>query len=253
MNFCVVIPARYESVRLPGKPLLDICGKPMLQHTYERALKSEADKVIIATDDVRIQEVAQGFGALVCMTKSTHVSGTDRVQEVSVQLQMDVSDLVVNVQADEPLIPPGVINQVAKNLQEDPEAGIATLCEAVTNKEEINDLNSVKVVFDALGRALYFSRATIPWQGSASAKNYYRHIGIYAYRVAVLNQFVEWQACELEGIEKLEQLRALYYGVRINVAVSSESIPPGVDTERDLELVRAYLGADKALVSRTSR
>jgi len=239
-------------VRLPGKPLLDICGKPMLQHTYERALESNADKVIIATDDVRIQEVAQGFGALVCMTNGTHVSGTDRVHEVSVQLQMDVSDLVVNVQADEPLIPPSAINQVAKNLQQDSEAGIATLCEAITDEEEINDSNSVKVVFDAQGRALYFSRATIPWQGSASAKNYYRHIGIYAYRVTVLNQFVEWQVCELEEIEKLEQLRALHYGVAINVAVSSESIPPSVDTGRDLEQVRAHISAKKALVSRTS-
>jgi len=253
MSFSVVIPARYASVRLPGKPLLDICGKPMLQHTYERALESNADKVIIATDDARIQEVAQRFGAMVCMTKSTHVSGTDRVQEVSVQLQMDVADLVVNVQADEPLIPPGVINQVAKNLQQDSEAGIATLCEAITDKKDIRDLNSVKVVFDAKGRALYFSRATIPWQGGALAKNCYRHIGIYAYRVAVLNQFVEWPVCELEVIEKLEQLRALYYGVDINVAVSSDSIPPGVDTERDLELVRAHLSSNKALVSRASR
>ena len=252
MNFSVVIPARYASVRLPGKPLLDIGGKPMLQHTYERALESNADKVIIATDDVRIQEVAQGFGALVCMTKSTHVSGTDRVQEVSVQFQMDVSDLVVNVQADEPLIPPSVINQVATNLQQDAGAGIATLCDLITGNEEISDLNSVKVVFDAQGRALYFSRAMIPWQGSNSAKNCYRHIGIYAYRVKVLNRFVEWQVCELEEIEKLEQLRALYYGVAINVAVSSENIPPGVDTERDLELVRAHLSAKKALISRTS-
>lgn len=245
MSFSVVIPARYASTRLPGKPLLDICGKPMLQHTYERALASNADRVIVATDDPRIQEAAEGFGAPVCMTASTHVSGTDRIQEVSAQLKMLETDLVVNVQADEPLIPPNVINQVAENLQQNSEVGIATLCETITDKEEIVDGNSVKVVFDNQGHALYFSRATIPWQGSASAKNCYRHIGIYAYRVAVLNQFVEWPVCELEVTEKLEQLRALYNGIGIHVAVSSESIPPGVDTEKDLELVRAHLSAGK--------
>ena len=251
MNFSVIIPARYASTRLPGKPLLDICGKPMLQHTYERALKSNADRVIIATDDARIQEAAQGFGALVCMTSSSHVTGTDRIQEVSGQLQMLPSELVVNVQADEPLIPSDVINQVAENLQQDPEVGIATLCEVITDKEEISDANSVKVVIDAQGRALYFSRATIPWQCSASAKNCYRHIGIYAYRVAVLNQFVEWPVCQIEVTEKLEQLRALYNGVGIHVAVSNQSIPPGVDTERDLELVRAHLSVNTASDSRT--
>ena len=246
MSFSVVIPARYAATRLPGKPLLDIAGKPMLQRTYEQALKSRADRVLIATDDERIQEVAQGFGAQVCMTKSSHVSGTDRIQEVSRQLGMSESDLLVNVQADEPLIPPSVINQVADNLEQDSEVGIATLCETITAQEEISDSNSVKVVFDHRSHALYFSRATIPWQGSASAKNCYRHIGIYAYRVAILNQFVEWPVCELEVTEKLEQLRALYNGVGIHVAVSGESIPPGVDTERDLELVRAHLSATKA-------
>ena len=246
MSFSVVIPARFAATRLPGKPLLDIGGKPMLQHTYERALASNADRVIVATDDARIQEAAESFGATVCMTKSTHVSGTDRIQEVSSLLQMAESDLVVNVQADEPLIPPNVINQVAENLKQDSTVGIATLCETITDKEEITDSNSVKVVFDHHGHALYFSRATIPWQGSASAKNCYRHIGIYAYRVAVLNQFVEWPVCELEVTEKLEQLRALYNGIGIHVEVSSESIPPGVDTEKDLELVRAHSSAGKA-------
>ncbi len=245
MSFTVVIPARYAATRLPGKPLIDICGKPMLQHTFERARQSKASRVIIATDDARIQEVAEGFGATVCMTKSTHVSGTDRIQEVSEQLQMPESEVVVNVQADEPLIPPNVINQVAENLQQDSELGIATLCETITDKEEICDSNSVKVITDYRDRALYFSRATIPWQGSASAKNCYRHIGIYAYRVGVLNQFVQWPVCELEVTEKLEQLRALYNGIVIHVAVCHESIPPGVDTERDLELVRAHLSARK--------
>lgn len=243
MSFTVVIPARYAATRLPGKPLLDIAGKPMLQHTYERALASAADCVIIATDDARIQEVAEGFGATVCMTRATHVSGTDRIQEVSSQLEMLETDLIVNVQADEPLIPPSVINQVAQNLEQDSEVGIATLCETITAKEEICDTNCVKVVIDHRGHALYFSRATIPWQGCASAKNCYRHIGIYAYRVAVLNQFVGWPVCELEVTEKLEQLRALYNGIGIHVAISAESIPAGVDTERDLEHVRAHIAA----------
>lgn len=244
MSFTVVIPARYGATRLPGKPLLDIAGKPMLEHTYLRALDSDASEVVIATDDERIQKVAEGFGARVCMTKASHVSGTDRIQEVTSQLSMDESDLLVNVQADEPLIPPSVINQVAQNLQQHSEVGIATLCEIIASKDEICDPNSVKVVINQWGHALYFSRATIPWQGSVSAKNCYRHIGIYAYRVAVLNQFSQWPICELEVTEKLEQLRALYNGVKIHVAVSDECIPPGVDTERDLEVVRAHLSSD---------
>jgi 3-deoxy-manno-octulosonate cytidylyltransferase (CMP-KDO synthetase) len=242
MSFTVIIPARYAATRLPGKPLLDIAGKPMLQHTYERALASAAKQVIIATDDERIQQVAESFGAKVCMTKDSHASGTDRIQEVASQLSMLDSDIVVNVQADEPLIPPNVIKQVAENLQQHSEVGIATLCEAITSKDDICDPNCVKVVINNQGHALYFSRATIPWQGSTSAKNCYRHVGIYAYRVAVLNQFTEWPVSELELTEKLEQLRALYNGVDIHVEVSSESMPPGVDTERDLEVVRAHLG-----------
>lgn len=243
MSFSVVIPARYGATRLPGKPLLEIGGKPMLQHTYERACQSNAERVIIATDDQRIQQAAEGFGATVCMTSSSHVSGTDRIQEVSSQLGMAETDVVVNVQADEPLIPPCAINQVADNLKVDSEVGIATLCETITAQDEICDSNCVKVVTDSADHALYFSRATIPWQGSASAKNCYRHVGIYAYRVSVLNQFISWPVCELEVTEKLEQLRALFNGIGIHVSVSQESIPPGVDTEKDLELVRAHLAA----------
>jgi len=241
VSFCVVIPARYAATRLPGKPLLDICGKPMLQHTYERALSSAAESVIIATDDERIRSAAEGFGARVCMTSTEHRSGSDRIQEVTQQLELPEQYIVVNVQADEPLIPPSVIDQVADNLAQHPEIGIATLCEVISSQEEIDDPNSVKVVMDKAGRALYFSRATIPWQGSASARNCYRHIGIYGYRVAVLNQYVQWPPSELEISEKLEQLRALDNGVAIHVAVSTVNIPPGVDTEADLETVRAYL------------
>jgi len=241
MAFSVVIPARYAATRLPGKPLLDICGKPMLQHTYERALASDAEAVIVATDDERIKQVAEGFGAKVCMTSAEHRSGTDRIQEVASQLGMTEQQILVNVQADEPLIPPTVINQVAENLNNNHEVGISTLCEIITSQAEIDDPNSVKVVMDKRGHALYFSRCSIPYHSNASAKNCYRHIGIYGYRVATLNQFIQWPPAELEMQEKLEQLRALYNGVAIHVEVSSEAIPPGVDTERDLELVRAHL------------
>ena len=241
MAFSVVIPARYRANRLPGKPLLDIAGKPMLQHTYERACASDAEAVYIATDDERIKQVAEDFGATVLMTSAEHRSGTDRIQEVATALQMPEEQVVVNVQADEPLLPAQVINQVAANLLEHPEVGIATLCETITSQEEIEDPNAVKVVMDSSGLALYFSRSTIPHQASASAKNCFRHVGIYAYRVAILNQFIHWPASELEISEKLEQLRALYNGVRIHVAVSSAKIPAGIDTERDLEAVRAFM------------
>ena len=156
---------------------------------------------------------------------------------------MDDETILVNVQADEPLLPPAVINQVALNLQQHGEVGIATLCEPISRQEEIEDPNAVKVVMNSLGHALYFSRATIPWQASASAQNCFRHVGIYAYRVALLNQFVQWPAAELEISEKLEQLRALYNGIAVHVAISAEHIPPGVDTERDLEAIRAHMTA----------
>lgn len=243
MAFTVIIPARFAASRLPGKPLLDIAGKPMLQHTFERAQQSSAKAVYIATDDQRIYDAAKAFGALVLMTSDVHRSGTDRLHEAAVQLGLGDNDVVVNVQGDEPLIPPSVINQVAANLDIHRKAGIATLCELISNQTEIDDPNSVKVVFDQSGRALYFSRSTIPHNGSASASNCYRHIGIYGYRVSVLKQFIDWPPSELELSEKLEQLRALHNGVAIHVAVSQEKIPPGVDTQRDLDLVRAFIQA----------
>ncbi len=241
MSFTVIIPARYASQRLPGKPLLDIGGKPMLQHTYERASGSEAKQICIATDDERIRAAAEEFGAKVFMTAESHRSGTDRIQEVTTQLGLSDDDVVVNVQADEPLIPANVINQVASNLNAHDEAGIATLCEVISDQEEITDPNAVKVVINDMGYALYFSRATIPYQASGSAQNCFRHVGIYAYRVSVLNEFVQWPSSELEISEKLEQLRALYNGVSVHVEVSSEEIPAGVDTEKDLEAVRVAL------------
>ncbi len=244
MSFTVIIPARYAAQRLPGKPLLDINGKPMLQHTYERACSSDAKNVYIATDDDRIRRSAENFGAKVFMTLHTHRSGTDRIQEVSRQLRLGDDEIVVNVQADEPLIPPSAINQVANNLLNSEDVGIATLCEIISSQEEIEDCNAVKVVMNERGHALYFSRATIPYQASASAKNSFRHIGIYAYRVSVLNEYVRWPPSELEISEKLEQLRALYNGVKMHVDVSGVRIPAGVDTEKDLNAVRTLLSCE---------
>ena len=244
MSFTVIIPARYAAQRLPGKPLLDINGKPMLQHTYERACSSDAKNVYIATDDDRIRRSAENFGAKVFMTLHTHRSGTDRIQEVSRQLRLGDDEIVVNVQADEPLIPPSAINQVANNLLNSKDVGIATLCEIISSQEEIEDCNAVKVVMNERGHALYFSRATIPYQASASAKNSFRHIGIYAYRVSVLNEYVRWPPSELEISEKLEQLRALYNGVKMHVDVSGVRIPAGVDTEKDLNAVRTLLSCE---------
>jgi 3-deoxy-manno-octulosonate cytidylyltransferase (CMP-KDO synthetase) len=237
MSFIVVIPARFASTRLPGKPLLDIAGKPMLQHVYERALQSRAGAAYIATDDERIAKAALAFNAKVCMTSPSHPSGTDRIHEVAEQLELADDAVVVNVQGDEPLIPPSAINQVADDLLTHPEAGISSLCEVIHTLEEINNPNTVKVVFDHRGYALYFSRAAIPY----SSGTCFRHIGIYAYRRRTLNQFVDWSPAALEMQEKLEQLRALFNGVRIHMEVASERIPGGVDTPQDLEAVRALL------------
>ena len=248
MSFTVVIPARYASTRLPGKPLLDIAGKTMIQRVYEQACLSRADRVVIATDDQRIQREAEGFGAEVCMTSPDHESGTDRLQEVVSSLGFADDHAVINVQGDEPLIPPTVINQVAANLQNNVHAGIATLAERITDIEAVFDPNAVKVTMDSEGRALYFSRAPIPWcrddfQQAPSAMpasvNYYRHVGIYAYRVRFLNQFINWPPSSLEVTEKLEQLRAMENGVAIHVEEACESIPAGVDTQQDLDNIRA--------------
>lgn len=243
MSFSVIIPARFEAQRLPGKPLLDIGGKPMVQHTWERANESSAQLVAVATDDERIAEVVDGFGGQVVMTGKAHRSGTDRLQEAATTLGLADDAIVVNLQADEPMLPAQAIEQVAANLASHPQMGIATLCETIEAKDEIDDPNAVKVVVGEAGQALYFSRATIPYKASASARNCYRHIGLYAYRVEVLNQFVQWPPAELELAEKLEQLRALSHGIAIHVARSDARIPAGVDTEKDLEAARRYLAA----------
>jgi 3-deoxy-manno-octulosonate cytidylyltransferase (CMP-KDO synthetase) len=251
MSFTVVIPARYGSSRLPGKPLLDIAGKPMIQRVWEQACECSADQVVIATDDERIEQVAQSFGARVCMTSPDHPSGTDRLQQVVQDLALPSEHIVVNVQGDEPLMPAAVIDQVANNLQQNESAAIATLSEPITDLEELRNPNAVKVVCDENGLALYFSRAAIPWPREHFATesltmpttgSWNRHIGIYAYRTEFLHQFVAWPPAPLEQLEQLEQLRALYHGVRIHVAQAAQKVPAGVDTAEDLNAVRAHFG-----------
>lgn len=248
-EFRVIIPARYASTRLPGKPLLDIGGKPMIQRVYEQASKSGAVEVIVATDDARIEAAALGFGARVVMTSSEHESGTDRLQEVVRKLSLEDTDIVVNVQGDEPLIPPQVIDQVASNLANS-SAGISTLSEIIDDPEFVFDPNIVKVVADANGYAMYFSRAPIPWCRATyqagrgelpTIMPVQRHIGIYGYRVSLLHDFVKWGPCALEKTESLEQLRAMWHGVRIHVEPALQTPPPGVDTPEDLERVRRHL------------
>ena len=246
MSFIVIIPARYESTRLPGKPLRDIAGTTMIQRVWQQASKSGASRVIIATDDERIKQVASEFGAEVCMTRGDHVSGTDRLQEVAQVLELNDEQLVVNVQGDEPLIPPAVIDQVAENLAVHAIAGVSTLSEPINDIKVFNDPNVVKVVVNAAGMANYFSRASIPWpRGNVQAESGVipseqspkRHIGIYAYRVSQLNAFVGWAVAPAEQAEVLEQLRFLWNGVAIHVADAVEKVPGGIDTEKDLEAI----------------
>ncbi|MDO8268969.1 MAG: 3-deoxy-manno-octulosonate cytidylyltransferase [Moraxellaceae bacterium] len=248
MGFKVVIPARFGSSRLPGKPLLDIAGRPMVAHVVERACQSGAEEVLIATDDERIAAAVQGMGAEVVMTSANHPSGTDRLQEVAQKKGWSDDTIIVNVQGDEPLIPPAVINQVARNIEVSSAAGIATLAETLTSVEQLFNPNIVKLVRDVNDFALYFSRAPMPWARDAFAKDktvlpaldvYFRHLGIYAYRVGFLHAYVGWPPAVIEQVEALEQLRALYNGVKIHVGVAEVEIPQGVDTAEDLERIRA--------------
>ena len=248
MEFIVIIPARYASTRLPGKPLRDIAGKTMIQRVWEQASKSAASRVVIATDDQRIDAAARAFGAEVCMTDPEHPSGTDRLQQVASILGLDDDQILVNVQGDEPLIPPAVINQVAANLADNRQAGVATLAEPIEKIEDLLNPNVVKVVSSQHGIGLYFSRAPVPWPRDSFGKlaaelpeevppgtDFRRHIGIYAYRVGELNRFVDWPVAPLEECEKLEQLRFMWQGVSIHVADAVENVPAGIDTEEDLQ------------------
>lgn len=251
MDFRIVIPARYASVRLPGKPLRVIGDKPMIQHVYARAIESGAAEVVIATDDTRIADAARGFGAMVCPTRPDHASGTDRIAEVVSVLAWPEDSIVVNLQGDEPLMPPALLRQVAEALDGHVAAQVATLCAPIHSSAEVFDPHCVKVVRDARGFALYFSRAPIPWHRDAFAESteslpagdgvHFRHIGLYAYRAGYLAEFTRAAPCALERSESLEQLRVMWYGGKIYVDVAIESPAHGVDTEADLQRAEAQL------------
>jgi 3-deoxy-manno-octulosonate cytidylyltransferase (CMP-KDO synthetase) len=252
VKFTVVIPARYASTRLPGKPLADIGGKPMVVRVAERAAKSGATTVVVATDDRRILDAVSAHGFRALMTRKDHASGTDRIAEVAKQLRLPASHIVVNVQGDEPLIAPALIRRVADNLAAHREAAIATAACRIRDAADIANPNVVKVVLDRNGLALYFSRAPIPWArdawtGGKTGRSLppglpaLRHLGIYAYRCSFLKTYSRLAPAPIEQFEALEQLRALAHGHRISVAISAAAPHPGVDTPRDLARVRRLL------------
>ncbi|CAM3681280.1 3-deoxy-manno-octulosonate cytidylyltransferase [Xenorhabdus thuongxuanensis] len=242
--FTVIIPARFSSTRLPGKPLADIHGKPMVVRVMERAARSGADRVIVATDNQEVFDAVTAAGGEACMTRESHHSGTERLAEVIDKYQFADDDIIVNVQGDEPLIPEQIIKQVADNLASS-NAGMATLAVQIQDAEEAFNPNAVKVVMNSQGYALYFSRATIPWerdrfmQSTESIGDHFlRHIGIYAYRAGFIRRYIQWEPSPLESIEMLEQLRVLWYGEKIHVAKALQAPGAGVDTPEDLEAVR---------------
>ena len=258
-SFVVVIPARYQSSRLPGKVLADIDGKPMIQWVVEKAQLSGARQVIVATDNDEVAAVVNSFGAEVCKTRADHQSGTERLAEVMEKYQFSDDEIIVNVQGDEPFIPPENIAQVANNLanqqQSSHVARMSTLAINIDSVDEAFNPNAVKVILDKDGYALYFSRATIPYDrerflnsDATTEENirvigdfYLRHVGIYAYRAGFIKDYVNWPTSELEQVEALEQLRVLYQGERIHVAVANSHVPvEGVDTPEDLAKARAY-------------
>jgi 3-deoxy-manno-octulosonate cytidylyltransferase (CMP-KDO synthetase) len=251
MDFAVVIPARYASSRLPGKPLADIAGKPMVVHVAQRAQQSGAAEVWIATDDARILQAAQQHGCQALMTRADHPSGTDRIAEVAISRGWGDERIVVNVQGDEPRIAPELIRDVAQLLARQPQASMSTACHLLADVRELFDPNCVKVVLDRAGDALYFSRATIPWARDDFARErdripeglpIYRHIGIYGYRCGFLKLYPGLPPPAIERFEALEQLRALWYGHRIAVSVTERAPEAGVDTAEDLEKVRRVFG-----------
>jgi len=248
--FKVVIPARYGSSRLPGKPLLMIAGKPMVFHVCDRAKEAGAEQIIVATDDRRILGAVNDYGFDAVMTRTTHESGTERLAEVAEIFQWHQDDIIVNLQGDEPLIPAEYISLAAQSLAAQSIAGIATLAAEIVESEEVFNPNAVKVVSDKLNYALYFSRAAIPWDregfkqqqiGSIKSDTYFRHIGMYAYRVSFLQRYVQWDASALERIEMLEQLRIIWEGEKILVAKVAKAPEAGVDTQEDLLRVERSL------------
>ena len=257
MSFVVVIPARYASSRLPGKPLADLGGKPMVVHVADRGRESGADEVIVATDDERIRDAAVKHGHAALMTRADHASGTDRIAEVAAARGWDDERIVVNVQGDEPRIPARLIRAVAQQLADHADADIATACHPIHDAAEMFDPNAVKVVMDRHGYALYFSRAPIPYARDAFKADrsvlpaglpVFRHLGMYAYRCRFLRAYSGLPPAPIEQFEALEQLRALAHGYRISVAVTEDAPEPGVDTPEDLEKMRrAFSQARKTL------
>jgi 3-deoxy-manno-octulosonate cytidylyltransferase (CMP-KDO synthetase) len=246
MSFTVVIPARLASTRLPNKPLADIAGLPMIVRVAQRAALSKASRVVVATDAPEVREACAAHGVQALMTRADHPSGSDRLAEAVDLLGLKDADLVVNVQGDEPLIAPGMIDACAQRLADNPDCVMATVGHALDDAGEFANPNVVKLVMDAAGRALYFSRAPIPWwrDGAGAPRDALRHVGLYAYRAGFLRRFPQLAASPLEQTESLEQLRVLWHGERIAVHVSAEKPGPGVDTPEDLARVRALLGAE---------
>ncbi len=250
MSFIVIIPARFESSRLPGKPLKAINGKPMIEWTWQQAQRSGAVRIIIATESLEVQRICEAFGAEVCLTGEEHQSGTERIAEVIEKMDLQDDEIIVNVQGDEPMLPPELIHQVAEGLQAYPTIPMATLCEPIEYIETVFDPHAVKVSRNVNGIAINFSRAPLPWSRDTFSddlktlpKNwhYKRHIGLYAYRAGFVKQYVAWPECELEQVEKLEQLRVLWYGESILVLDALCDAGVGVDTPEDLEAVRTLL------------
>lgn len=253
IKFTVIIPARFASTRLPGKPLADIAGKPMIAHVWKQAKLSGAERVVVATDNDDVAQAVRAFGGEVCMTSPHHNSGTERLAEVVEKLDISDDEIIVNIQGDEPLIPPVIVEQVAENLAKY-QVKMASLAVKIEEIEELFNPNVVKVLTDKEGYVLYFSRAAIPWNRDQFAKlqaesvnvslgdTYLRHIGIYAYRAGFIKQYVKWQPTTLEQIESLEQLRVLWHGEKIHVELAKEIPAVGVDTPEDLEKVRSILG-----------
>ncbi|MCG7973560.1 MAG: 3-deoxy-manno-octulosonate cytidylyltransferase [Candidatus Thiodiazotropha taylori] len=250
MNFKVVIPARYASVRLPGKPLLEIAGKPMIQHVHQRAVESGASQVVIATDSEQIADACRSFSADVCMTSAEHRSGSDRIAEVVTQRGWADEEIIVNLQGDEPCMPAELLTQVAEDMSQHDAAGVTTLSAPITERKMLFDPHVVKVVTDIQGYALYFSRAPIPWHRDEFIDaesplpvdtGFARHIGLYAYRAGYLARFVAWERAPIERAESLEQLRVLWHGGRIHVSNANTDPGHGVDTRDDLRLVEAQL------------
>lgn len=249
MSFTIIIPARFESTRLPRKPLIDILGKPMIEWTWRQAKKSGAKRIIVATESEDVVYACEKFGAEVCMTSDKHQSGTERIAEVIEILGLDDNEIIVNVQGDEPMLPPELIEQVAMGLDKDSGAQMATLCEPIDQVETVFDPHAVKVIRDRFNHALNFTRAPMPWSRDTFVRpphlpenyQYQRHIGLYAYYAGFVKKYVAWEPCVLEDIEKLEQLRVLWHGEKVLVMDALMDAGIGVDTIKDAERVRELM------------